>query len=106
MAQDNLEAIGAPQFIAWLANWANAMVFPICWHDRTLHYPKPVKVASCFALRFPDLVGVTAAHVVRTYQGELKETPDLTCQLRHLQDFDLDRALVNIDDDLVPLRMP
>jgi hypothetical protein len=100
--QDDLNGMGGvPQFVAWLANWANAMVFPICWHDRTLRYPKAIKAASCFALKFPGcLVGVTAAHVVRTYQSELKENSYLTCQLRHLRDFDLGRALIDIDDDL------
>jgi hypothetical protein len=56
--------------------------------------------ASCFVLRFADrLVGVTAAHVVREFQKAKATTPSIVCQL-HLMPFDLEAALINIDDGL------
>jgi hypothetical protein len=62
---------------------------PICWHDNALPFPKEVTGASCFFLRFKaQIVGVTAAHVVREFQRTKAKTPTLVCQL-HLMPFDL-----------------
>jgi hypothetical protein len=73
---------------------------PICWHDNNRTFPKEIIGASCFILRFSTgLVGVTAAHVVRAFQKAMAATPSLVCQL-HLMPFDLDGALIDIDDDL------
>jgi hypothetical protein len=73
---------------------------PICWHDNNKVFPKEIVGASCFVLRFATgLVGVTAAHVIREYQKAKAATPSLVCQL-HLMPFDLDGALIDIDDDL------
>jgi hypothetical protein len=56
--------------------------------------------ASCFFLRFQTRhVGVTAAHVVRHFERAKAGTPSLVCQL-HVMPFDLERALIDIDDDL------
>jgi hypothetical protein len=73
---------------------------PICWHDNAKTFPKEIVGASSFVLRFATgLVGVTAAHVVRAFQKAKAATPSLVCQL-HLMPFDLDGALIDIDDDL------
>jgi hypothetical protein len=73
---------------------------PICWHDNNRTFPKEIVGASCFVLRFATgLVGVTAAHVIREFQKAKAATPSLVCQL-HLMPFDLDGALIDIDDDL------
>ncbi|MGH7066076.1 MAG: hypothetical protein ACREET_18545 [Stellaceae bacterium] len=73
---------------------------PICWHDQAKTFPKEIVGASCFVLRFATrLVGVTAAHVVRKFQRAKASSPSLVCQL-HLMLFDLDGALIDIDDDL------
>jgi hypothetical protein len=89
---------GTPPLLAYLAQRATEMVFPICWHDPTIPYPKYVKVASCFALKFRErLIGVTAAHVVDAYRETRKKIPTLTCQLRNLCDFDLEGALIDYD---------
>jgi hypothetical protein len=66
----------------------------------TTRSSKEIVGASCFVLRFATgLVGVTAAHVIREYQKAKAATPSLVCQL-HLMPFDLDGALVDINDDL------
>jgi len=73
---------------------------PICWHDNAKAFPKEIIGASCFILRFADrLVGVTAAHVVREFQKAKAATPSLVCQL-HRMPFDLEAALIDIDDTL------
>jgi hypothetical protein len=73
---------------------------PLYWHDRTLGWPKPVTGASCFALKFSDkIVVVTAAHVFRTFEKQLRQNPRLVCQIRLLP-FDLKNRLIDIDDDL------
>jgi hypothetical protein len=73
---------------------------PICWHDNNKPFPKDVIGASCFFLRFSACcVGVTAAHVVREYQKAKAAAPSLVCQL-HLIPFDLENALIDIDDGL------
>lgn len=73
---------------------------PICWHDNDKTFPKEIVGASCFVLRFATgLVGVTAAHVVREFQRAKATTRSLVCQLR-LMSFDLDGALIDIDDSL------
>jgi hypothetical protein len=70
------------------------------WHDKAKTFPKEVIGASCFVLRFADrLVVVTAAHVVRIFQKAKAATPTLVCQF-HLMEFDLEAALIDIDDGL------
>ena len=92
---------GTPVLVAYLAQCANQMVFPICWHDPTIPPPKYVKAASCFALKFRErLVGVTAAHVVEAYLKARQEIPTLTCQLRNLCNFDLEGALIDRDAEI------
>jgi hypothetical protein len=92
---------GTPPIVAYLAQCANQMVFPICWHDPTIPSPKYVKAASCFALKFRErLVGVTAAHVVQAYLEARQKIPTLTCQLRNLCDFDLVGALIDHDAEI------
>jgi hypothetical protein len=87
-----------PPLVAYLAECANRMVFPICWHDPTIPPPKYRKAASCFALKFRErLIGVTAAHVVEAYLTAALHIPALTCQLRNLCDFDLEGALIDRD---------
>jgi hypothetical protein len=73
---------------------------PICWHDNNRPFPKQVTGASCFFLRLrAGHIGVTAAHVVRHFQSAKAETASLVCQL-HVIPFDLERALIDINDDL------
>jgi hypothetical protein len=92
---------GTPVLVAYLAQWANRMVFPICWHDPTIPPPKYSRAASCFALKFREkLIGVTAAHVVKGFLEEKQKIPALTCQLRHLGDFDLEGALIDCDTEI------
>ena len=92
---------GTPVLVAYLAQWANEMVFPICWHDPAIPPPKYSKAASCFALRFREkIIGVTAAHVIKAYLDEKQNIPTLTCQLRHLVDFDIEDALIDQDAEI------
>ena len=92
---------GTPVLVAYLAQWANRMVFSICWHDPTIPPPKYSRAASCFALKFREkLIGVTAAHVVKAFLEEKQKIPALTCQLRHLGDFDLEGALIDCDTEI------
>src|SRR5260370_29688997 len=73
---------------------------PLYWHDRLLPWPKPVTGASSFILRFAEqLIVVTAAHVFRIYEAQLKQNGALICQLRLLP-YDLANALIDITDDL------
>jgi hypothetical protein len=73
---------------------------PIYWHDNNKPFPKEVLGATCFFLRFADhLIGVTAAHVMRAFQNAKAITPSLVCQL-HVMPFDLEMALIDIDDVL------
>jgi hypothetical protein len=92
---------GTLPMVTYLAQCANLMVFPICWHDPTVPPPKYCKAASCFALRFPERwIGVTAAHVVEEYLTARLQIPALTCQLRNLCDFDLEGALIDSDKEI------
>lgn len=70
---------------------------PLCWHDRALTFPKKVRGASCFILRFRDrLVGVTAAHVLEEFKLARRDIPGLVCQLR-LMPFDPVDATIDSD---------
>jgi hypothetical protein len=41
---------------------------PLYWHDRNLAWPKKVRGASCFIVRFPaKLMMITADHVYASY---------------------------------------
>jgi hypothetical protein len=82
--------------------WDSGLRFgrPIVWHDNNQRFPKDVTGASCFFLRLKSgYVGVTAAHVVRQFQTAKATTPSLVCQL-HLMPFDLEGALIDINDDV------
>ena len=73
---------------------------PICWHDKDEPFPKVVIGASCFFLRLASRhIGVTAAHVIRQFEHAKSETPSLVCQL-HVMPFDLEAALIDINDEL------
>jgi hypothetical protein len=88
------------EFLNNVATTTLEFCMPLYWHDRNLRWPKPVTGASSFVLKFADrLVVVTAAHVFRTYEKQLKKNSNLVCQLRLLP-FDLPKRLIDIDDDL------
>jgi len=73
---------------------------PIYWHDRDMPFPKEVRGASCFMLRFGEqIVGVTANHVIEEYKQALSCTPTLVCQLRMLP-FNLEDAIIDADREL------
>jgi hypothetical protein len=73
---------------------------PLFWHDGNEPWPRHVRGATCFVIRFPgQLVGVTAAHVIREYRTELERTPRLVCQLA-LASIDPLAAIIDIDRDL------
>jgi hypothetical protein len=73
---------------------------PIYWHDRAAPFPKDVRGASCFFLRFDDrIIGVTADHVIDAYKNELERAATLVCQVR-LFPFNLGASLIDRDHDL------
>jgi hypothetical protein len=73
---------------------------PLFWHDGPSRWPKEVRGASCFVMRFQErLVGVTAAHVVNEFRAAAARTSTLVCQLYNIS-FDLETAIIDIDNDL------
>jgi hypothetical protein len=73
---------------------------PIYWHDKNLPFPKTVTGASCFFLRLESkIIGITAAHVFRLFENTKSRTPSLLFQI-NLVPFNLDEALIDIDDQL------
>jgi hypothetical protein len=102
LAQDRVITAAdlSEEFLSNVATTTLEFCMPLYWHDRTLGWPKPVTGASCFILKFVHkLVVVTAAHVFRTFEKQLKENPHLVCQIRLLR-CDLPKRLIDIDDDL------
>jgi hypothetical protein len=73
---------------------------PIYWHDRQALFPKEIRGASCFILRFGErLIGVTANHVIDEYKKAQARIPTLVCQLR-MMPFDLADAIIDSNDEL------
>ena len=73
---------------------------PLYWHDRNLSWPKKVRGASCFVVRFAErLIMITADHVYREYQEALERTSSVVCQL-DIMPFNLNDALIDRDWDL------
>ncbi len=65
-------------FLNRVLDFTLRVCMPLYWHDRLLPWPKPVTGASSFVLEFVDqLVVVTAAHVFRVYEAQLKQNPTL-----------------------------
>jgi hypothetical protein len=74
--------------------------FPIAWHDVMKPFPKPVTVASCFAIKFRErLIGVTAAHVLNAYREAQRANPNVKSQLLTLP-FNLEKTVIDHDDEL------
>jgi len=93
-------AEAADEFRKEIADRSLRLARPIYWHDNALPFPKQMTGATCFFLQFQDrYIGVTAAHVVRAFLQTKASTPELVCQL-HLIHFDLEGALIDIDDKL------
>ena len=89
-----------PPMVTEMARFALEMAIPLAWHDAMKPFPKKVTVASCFAMKFRErLIGVTAAHVLREYQADRHQNPEVKCQLSSLP-FDLEEAVIDHDDDL------
>ena len=89
-----------PPMVTEMARFALEMAIPLAWHDAMKPFPKKVTVASCFAMKFRErLIGVTAAHVLREYQADRRQNPEVKCQLSSLP-FDLEEAVIDHDDDL------
>lgn len=69
------------------------------WHDQTEPWPKTLCGGSCSIIRLASqLVGVTAAHVVRIFKDNSTRNPKLIAQLQNIV-FDLNSALIDIDDE-------
>jgi len=68
---------------------------PLIWHDRTEGWPKRLDGATCFFLRFEHgVIGVTADHVISSYERAVAANPNTVCQLRTSQPFDLAAATI------------
>lgn len=69
---------------------------PLIWRDVTQKWPKTLSGATCFFLRFPSrVIGVTADHVVQAYEEQRKNNPNIVCQLRNSDAFDLIAAIID-----------
>lgn len=82
---------------------------PLIWHDRTEGWPKRLDGATCFFLRFDaGIIGVTANHVVDTYEHALAANPNTVCQLRNSPAFDLTAAVIARDasQDIATFAVP
>jgi hypothetical protein len=89
-----------PEFLAEISSFTLRVCTPIYWHDRTKPFPKEVRGASCFFLRFEErVVGVTANHVVEAFRTARAEIPSLVCQVR-LTPFDVEKALIDFDAEI------
>jgi hypothetical protein len=89
-----------PDFSKEIADFGLRMCRPLFWHDAASRWPKDVRGASCFVMRFPSrLVGVTAAHVVKQFGAAAAQIPTLVCQLHNIR-FDLEAAIIDVDDDI------
>lgn len=74
---------------------------PIIWHDPRVGFPKAIEGATCFFLRFEGgIVGITADHVVTTYEAALAITPGIVCQLKASRPIDLLGSIVARDERL------
>jgi hypothetical protein len=73
---------------------------PLYWHDRLLLWPKEIRRASCFVVRFAKrLLVITADHVYAEFQEALARRSSVVCQLG-LMPFDLNEALIDRDREL------
>lgn len=89
-----------PDFFRQIADFGLKVCIPLYWHDRAVRWPKRVRGASCFAIRFSDrIVGITAAHVLEEYRSDRLQTATLVCQLGNAE-FDLNGAVIDKDLDL------
>jgi hypothetical protein len=71
---------------------------PLIWHDRTERWPKRLHGATCFFLRFEQgMVGVTANHVISSYESAVASNPNTVCQLRNSPTFDLSATIIGRD---------
>lgn len=87
-------------FFREIADFGLRVCRPLYWHDGAEGWPRTLRGASCFAMRFPDrVVGVTAAHVLDEYIATRTEKPSLICQLQNIA-FDLERAVIDSDAKL------
>jgi hypothetical protein len=73
---------------------------PLIWHNRQENWRKRLSRGSCFILRFDGgLIGITANHVVETFQKACKQESQLGCLLRTTP-FDLLGAIIDRDAEL------
>jgi hypothetical protein len=94
------EGSRASDFANEIGNFTLRVCTPLYWHDRRVPFPKDIRGASCFILRFGGrLIGITAAHVLQAYRDDREENPALICQLR-LMPFNLIDAIIDCDADL------
>jgi hypothetical protein len=97
---DAPQAPMSADFLNEVSNFTLSICMPLYWHDRRMPFPKDMRGASCFILRFGNrLVGVTAAHVIDIYRNDRSLNPGLVCQLR-LKEFALHDAIIDHDSNL------
>ena len=73
---------------------------PLVWHDVQQTWPKRLSGGSCFILRFDaGLIGVTAEHVIKAFEGAKIQAASTICLLRTVR-FDLTGTIIDRDADL------
>jgi hypothetical protein len=73
---------------------------PLVWHDIQQSWPKRLLGGSCFILRFDaGLIGVTAEHVIKAFEGAKIQAASTVCLLRTVR-FDLTGTIIDRDADL------
>jgi hypothetical protein len=74
---------------------------PLLWHDASLPFPKKVRGASCFFMRFDrGLIGVTADHVIGHFAKARRANAEVVCQVKTAPPFDLLGSIIARDPDL------
>ena len=86
---------------AEVANLTLQVARPLNWHERTVPFPKAVDGATCFFLRLDGgVVGITANHVVQSFERAQEKSPLTVCQISASRPFDLLGAIIARDEDL------
>lgn len=87
-------------FLKEIADFTLKVGRPLYWHDAMAPWPRLIRGASCFTVRTRQRAfGITAAHVVHSFQTDLAETPTLICQIANAE-LDLRNTVIDYDPNL------